>query len=237
MSTRATLADVPFGAPRRRPERVRVVWLVTALAALVVLGVMSVTIGARLVSWHDIWAGVLGSTDTIGQAAVVKRIPRTFMALLGGAALGVAGTVMQGVTRNPLADPGILGVNAGAAFAVVLSMAWFESSLSYVYVLTAVAGAAVAAVFVYVIGSVGPGGASPLKLALAGTATAVALGSLINAVVLGRNDIGEWVRTWLVGGVGGVTFDRILLVLPFLAIGLAISLVSARSLNSLALGE
>jgi iron complex transport system permease protein len=207
------------------------------MAVLVVLAVVSVTTGSRDVSWGEIWAGVRGATDTIGQAAVVKRIPRTFMALLAGAALGVSGAVMQGVTRNPLADPGILGVNAGAAFAVVLGMAWFDIALSYTYVWTAIAGAAVAAVFVYIIGSLGSGGATPLKLALAGTATAVALASFINAVVLGRNDIGDGVRAWLVGGVGGITYDRILLVLPFLLAGFAISLLSARSLNSLALGE
>lgn len=212
-------------------------WLVVGLAALVVLGIMSVTIGSRQVGWADVWAGVRGGTETIGQAAVVKRVPRTFMALLAGAALGLSGAVMQGVTRNPLADPGILGVNAGAAFAVVVGMAWFNIALSYTYVWTAIGGAAVAAVFVYIIGSLGPGGATPLKLALAGTATAVALSSFINATVLGRNDIADGVRAWLVGGVGGITYDRIALVLPFLALGLAICLLSARSLNSLALGE
>lgn len=231
------MAAVTSGPPPWRPGRVRFLWLLFAIGVLFVLGALSVTVGSRQVSWSDIRAGVTGSTDTIAQAAVVKRIPRTFMALLAGAALGVAGTVMQGVTRNPLADPGILGVNAGAAFAVVLGMAWFNISLSYTYVWTAIAGAGAAAVFVYVIGSLGPGGASPLKLALAGTATAVALASFINAVVLGRNDIADGVRAWLVGGVGGITFDRILLVLPFLVVGLAISLLSARSLNSLALGE
>lgn len=215
----------------------RAVWLGVGLAVLAALAVVSVTTGSRDVGWSEIWAGVRGSTDTIGEAAVVKRIPRTFMALLAGAALGVSGAVMQGVTRNPLADPGILGVNAGAAFAVVVAMAWFNIALSYTYVWTAIAGAAVAAVFVYAIGSLGQGGATPLKLALAGTATGVALASFINAVVLGRNDIGDGVRAWLVGGVGGITYDRILLVLPFLVAGFAISLLSARALNSLALGE
>lgn len=215
----------------------RPVWLGVGLVVVALLSVVSVTTGSRDVSWSEIWAGVQGSTETIGEAAVVKRVPRTVMALLAGAALGVSGAVMQGVTRNPLADPGILGVNAGAAFAVVVAMAWFNIALSHTYVWTAILGAALAAVFVYAIGSLGSGGATPLKLALAGTATGVALASFINAVVLGRNDIGDGVRAWMVGGVGGITFDRIVLVLPFLLAGFAISLLSARAINTLALGE
>jgi len=108
----------------------RPVWLGVGLVVVALLSVVSVTTGSRDVSWSEIWAGVQGSTDTIGEAAVVKRVPRTVMALLAGAALGVSGAVMQGVTRNPLADPGILGVNAGAAFAVVVAMAWFNIALS-----------------------------------------------------------------------------------------------------------
>lgn len=225
------------GAPVRRSTRLRVGWLIVALATLCALAVLSLTVGSRAVAWPDIWAALGGATDTIGQAAVAKRIPRTFMAVLAGAALGVSGAVMQGVTRNPLADPGILGVNAGAALAVVIGMAWFNMALSYAYVWTAVGGAALAAVFVYAVGSLGAGGATPMKLALAGTATSVALASFINAVVLGRNDIAGGVRAWMIGGVGGVAYDRILLVLPFLATGLLLSLLSARALNSLALGE
>ncbi len=221
----------------RRPSRLRPLWLFAGLATLVVLCVVSITIGSREVAWPDIWAALGGATDNIAQAAVAKRIPRTVMAFLAGAALGMAGAVMQGVTRNPLADPGILGVNAGAALAVVMGIAWFNMVLSHTYVWTAILGAALVAVFVYAIGSLGPGGATPLKLALAGTATSVALAAFINAVVLGRNDIAGGVRAWMVGGVGGMTFDRIWLVLPFLLLGLAISLLSTRSLNSLALGE
>ena len=207
------------------------------MAVLAALCVLFVTIGSRVVAWADIWTALGGATDTIGQAAVAKRIPRTVMALMAGAALGMAGAVMQGVTRNPLADPGILGVNAGAALAVVVGIAWFNIALSFTYVFTAIFGAALAAVFVYAIGSLGPGGATPLKLALAGTATSVALAAFINALVLGRNDIAGGVRAWMIGGVGGVTFDRVLLILPFVVVGLVISLLSAKALNSLALGE
>lgn len=226
-----------IGAPARRPAALRTTYVLACVAVLAALCVLSVTIGSRVVAWADIWAALGGATDTIGQAAVAKRIPRTVMALMAGAALGMAGAVMQGVTRNPLADPGILGVNAGAALAVVVGIAWFNIALSFTYVFTAIFGAALAAVFVYAIGSLGPGGATPLKLALAGTATSVALAAFINALVLGRNDIAGGVRAWMIGGVGGVTFDRVLLILPFVVVGLIISLLSAKALNSLALGE
>ncbi|MEC7258604.1 MAG: iron ABC transporter permease [Pseudomonadota bacterium] len=182
-------------------------------------------------------AGATGTTDTLARAVVAVRVPRTVMAALAGAALGLAGAVMQGVTRNPLADPGILGVNAGAAMAVVIGIAWFGMVTLTGYIWAAIAGAALTAGFVYSIGSVGRGGATPLKLALAGTATMVATSSFTTAIILPRNDIAGGVQAWQVGGVGGASFDAIAPCLPFLAVGAALSLISARSLNLLALGD
>ncbi|WP_258058843.1 iron ABC transporter permease [Arthrobacter sp. B1805] len=197
----------------------------------------SVTIGSRDVPLSDVVAALGGSTDGFNEAAVAKRIPRTVLAVLAGAALGLSGAVMQGVTRNPLADPGILGVNTGASLAVVVAIATVGLSSATGYIWVAIAGASVTAVFVYVVGSLGRGGATPLKLALAGAATSAALTSLISAIVLPRGDISGSVRSWLIGGVGGATVQSITQVLPFLVGGLVLSLVSARSLNSLALGD
>jgi iron complex transport system permease protein len=194
-------------------------------------------VGTRDVDWADISAALAGHADTIGQAAVTVRIPRTLLAVIAGAALGLAGAIMQGVTRNPLADPGILGVNMGASLAVVVAVAWFDISSNEAYIWTAILGAGCSAVFVYTIGSLGRGGATPLKLALAGAATSVAFASMVIAVVLPRNDIAGGIRSWQIGGVGGATFERILPVLPVLAAALLISLLSARKLNSLALGD
>ena len=215
----------------------RGLWAVIAIALLVLLGAVSITVGSREVGWSDIMAALLGQDETISQASVALRIPRTVLALLGGAALGLAGTVMQGVTRNPLADPGILGVNTGAALAVVIGIAWFNMSSTQAFVWAAIAGAGGAAILVYTIGSLGRGGATPLKLALAGAATSIAFSSLVTAVVLPRNDIAAGVRSWQIGGVGGADFERILAVLPFLVVGFVISLLSAKKLNSLALGD
>ncbi len=225
------------GAVVRRPRRLRSLWLLALLVALVPLSVASISIGSRDVGWGDILAALQGSADGFDRAAVTARMPRTLLGLLAGAALGMAGAVMQGVTRNPLADPGILGVNMGASLAVVVAMAWFGITAATTYVWVAIAGAAATAVLVYVIGSLGYGGATPLKLALAGAATSAALASFISAVVLGRNDIADGVRSWQIGGIGGATFDRTGQVLPFLVAGFVLCLLSARGLNLLALGD
>lgn len=220
-----------------RLNGIRTVWLIVVLGLLFMLCVMSVAIGTRDVVWADIIAALGGRSENIGQAAVAVRIPRTVLALAAGAALGLAGAVMQGVTRNPLADPGILGVNMGASLAVVIGVVWFNIASANTFIWVAIAGAACSAGFVYAIGSLGRGGATPLKLALAGAATSVAFSSLVIAVVLPRSDIAGGIRSWQIGGVGGATFDRISHVLPFLAVGFLISLLSARKLNSLALGD
>ncbi|WP_456598639.1 FecCD family ABC transporter permease [Blastococcus sp. SYSU DS0616] len=223
--------------PWRRPGSVRLLWLLVVLAVLVALMGASVAIGSRGVGWADIVAALGGSSETIAEAAVTKRIPRTVLAVVVGAALGLSGAVMQGVTRNPLADPGVLGINMGASLAVVVGLAWFGLFSETAIVWTAIAGAGAAALFVYAVGSLGRGGPTPLKLALAGAATAAALTSFVTAIALPRGDIAESVQSWEIGGVGGATFDRIGTVLPFLLVGLAVSLLSARSLNSLVLGD
>ena len=218
-------------------HRSRRVSLAATVVVLAVLCVLSVAVGTRSVIWSDILAALGGRVETLGQAAVAVRIPRTLLAVLAGAALGLAGAVMQGVTRNPLADPGILGVNMGASLAVVVGVAWFNIASPFAYIGAAIFGAGCTAIFVYVVGSLGRGGATPLKLALAGAATTVAFSSLVIAVVLPRSDIAGGIRSWQIGGVGGATMDRLWPVLPVLFIGFAISLLSARKLNSLALGD
>ena len=231
---RAAASDL---AVVRRPRRLRALSLAIVLVVLLIAMTCSVAIGSRTVGWADIVAGLGGASDTLSEAAVNKRIPRTLLAVVVGAALAVSGAVMQGVTRNPLADPGVLGINMGASLAVVTGIAWFGLSTASSYIWIAIAGAAASAVFVYAVGSLGRGGPTPLKLALAGTATSAALASFITALVLPRNDIASGVRSWQIGGVGGASFDTIRLVLPFLLAGFVLCLVTARGLNTLALGD
>lgn len=221
----------------RRPASVRLVLVLGAVAALCLAGAASVAFGVREVGLADIWSGLTGSTGTVAEAAVAKRVPRTVLAMLVGAALGVAGAVMQGVTRNPLADPGILGVTTGASLAVVSGIAFFGLASPTSYIWVAIVGAAVAATFVYFVGSLGRGGATPLKLALAGAASSAAFSSLISAILLPRLDVMDEFRFWQIGGVGGASTAKTLQVLPFLAIGALVCLAAARGLNSLALGD
>jgi len=204
---------------------------------LLVLCILSVCFGVRAVSIDDIFAALAGQDDTLAQAAIIKRLPRTVLALLIGAALALSGATMQAVTRNPIADPGILGVSNGASLAVVLGLAFVGLTNPYGQMALAIAGAAVAATFVYTVGSLGRGGATPLKLALAGAATSAAFASLISAIMLPRVDLLQAFQSWQIGGVGGAEWPRIAITAPVLALGALICVASARGMNSLALGD
>ncbi|WP_241560265.1 FecCD family ABC transporter permease [Marinomonas rhizomae] len=211
--------------------------LFCVFALLFLLCISSIAIGTRDVSLQEVLGALQGQIDTMGEASVSMRIPRTLLAVIAGSALGLSGAIMQSITRNPLADPGILGVNVGAAFFVVIGLAWFGINQQQSYVWLAILGAGITAIFVYVISSLGYGKSTPLKFALAGAATSAALSSFTVAVVLPRNDIAGGVNSWQIGGVGGATFGSIQLVLPFLVLGILLSALVARKLNSLALGD
>ena len=227
----------PGAANLRRPALVRTMWLLVGAGVIIVLSILSVSFGVRAVSLDDILAALSGQDDTVGQAAIIKRIPRTVLAILVGAALALSGATMQAVTRNPIAEPGILGISNGASLAVVIGLAFFGAGGALTQMFVAVIGAAVAAVFVYTVGSLGRGGATPLKLALAGAATSAALASLISAVLLPRADLLEAFQAWQVGGVGGAEWPRIAITAPALALGALICFACARGMNSLALGD
>ncbi|WEK61793.1 MAG: iron ABC transporter permease [Candidatus Microbacterium colombiense] len=227
----------PGTADLRRPAWARTLWLLVGVGVLLVLCVLSVCFGVRAVSIDDIVAALGGHTDTLAQAAIVKRLPRTALAILVGAALALAGATMQAVTRNPIADPGILGVSNGASLAVVLGIAFLGLSDPYGQMAFAIVGAAIAATFVYTVGSLGRGGATPLKLALAGAATSAAFASLISAVMLPRVDLLQTFQSWQIGGVGGAEWPRIAVTAPVLALGALICFASSRGMNSLALGD
>ena len=224
--------------PTRRPMTLAG-WFVAALVVLALCVLASIAFGSRVVSLDDIVSAITGGggDDAIAEAAIGKRVTRTLLALIVGAALGMAGVVLQGMTRNPLADPQIFGVTSGAAFFVVVGISFFGLSTPSSYVWVAIAGCAVSATFVYLVGSLGRGGPTPLKLALAGAVTSAAFSSLTSVVLLPRVDVMTEFRFWQIGGVGGASYDRIVMVLPFLAVGGLICLMMARGLNSLALGD
>ena len=205
--------------------------VVVATAASLAFGARSVGLATLLTAWTDY---VPADAD---HAVAHARLPRTVLGLLVGGALGLAGAAMQGVARNPLADPGILGVNAGAAFAVVVAIAWLGVGGLSGYVWFSFVGAAVAAVLVYSVASIGREGATPFKLALAGAATTAGLVSLTSAVFVTDQEVYDRYRFWEVGSVGGRGWPVVTTVLPFLVLAALVALGTGRVLNGLALGD
>lgn len=210
---------------------------VVLLALVLVAVVLSVMFGVRSITPAEALAALGGATDTAGEAAAWTRIPRTLLALCAGAALATSGTAFQAVTRNPLADPGIFGVLAGASLAVVISLTFFNVSRTLPIMLIASAGAFAAAVFVYSVGSIGRGGATPLKLALSGAATAAALSSLTSAILLPRANVMDEFRNWQIGSVSGAQWESLAVALPLLGLGFAIVFLTSSGLNALSLGD
>lgn len=215
-----------------------VLLLLGSILSLALCIVASLAFGARHVEFGSVIDALMNlQSDSFSALVVRERIPRTVFSLIAGASLGVSGALMQAITRNPIADPSILGVNTGASLFVVSGIAFFQISTAGQYIGFALAGAGLTAIFVYGIGSLGYGGATPIKLALAGAATSAALASLVSAVILPRTEVMEAYRFWQVGSVSGATWQGITAVLPFLVVGMAIGIFSTPALNALALGD
>jgi iron complex transport system permease protein len=213
--------------------------LLVGLGLLVLVCILSVAVGAKSIPVGTVLDALVHYDPTDNDHLIIRslRVPRTIVGLLVGAALGVGGAVMQGLTRNPLADPGILGVNSGAALFVVIGIYWFDNTSLLGYVWFAFAGAAVASVIVYALGSLGREGATPVKLALAGAALTALLGSITTAILLIDVDTLDQFRFWAVGSLAGRTATIAANVAPFIAVGLLLALASAPLLNTLALGD
>ncbi|GAA4672043.1 iron ABC transporter permease [Phytohabitans rumicis] len=211
--------------------------VVLSLLALAVL--LSLALGARDMPLPSVIEALLHRNPQVNDHVVVwdLRLPRTVIGALAGAALGLAGALMQGLTRNPIADPGLLGVNAGASLAVVVAITWLGIGTTAGYIWFAFAGAALAAVAVYGIGSLGWEGATPVKLAIAGAALTAVLTSLITLVLLTDLQTLERYRFWQVGSLVGRDLAVVRTVAPFLAIGAVIALASGRMLNVASLGD
>ncbi|MFP5321622.1 MAG: FecCD family ABC transporter permease [Acidimicrobiia bacterium] len=213
--------------------------LVVAAGALVLVALTSIAYGSKSIPLGTVLDALVEHDPTDNDHLIVQslRVPRTLIGLAVGAALGLAGAVMQGVTRNPLADPGIFGVEAGAALAVVVGIYVFGIGSLTGYVWFAFAGAGAASVVVYGLGSVGRGGATPVKLALAGAAMAALLSSVTSAILIVDVSTLDQFRFWAVGSLAGRDAAIASQVLPFLLVGVALAFLSARGLNTLALGD
>ena len=236
---RRTPAGTPSGVGVvGRGQTARALFLLLAMVVLAAVAVLSVAVGSKGIGFGTVLHELFhydGSND--GVVIRSLRIPRTVLGLAVGAALGLAGALMQALTRNPLADPGILGVNAGAAAAVVMAIGVLHLQDPSSYVWFALLGAAVASVLVYVLGSRGRAAATPVRLALAGAAISAVLGAFISGLVLlDQNTFNDY-RFWSVGALAGRPLSVLYQTGPFLLAGGLLALGLARPLNALALGD
>ncbi|MEU2667879.1 iron ABC transporter permease [Streptomyces sp. NPDC007164] len=222
-------------APRRSR---RALATAAAVVALLVAVLLSLAVGARSIPPSEVFDVLLhgGHSD---NAEVIRnmRVPRTLIGLMVGAALAIAGTVLQGITRNPIADPGILGISQGASVGVVLAIAFAGVHSLTGYVWFGFAGAAIASVAVYAIASSGRGGATPVKLALGGAAINALLVSVVSAVLTTKASALDEFRFWQVGSIAGREAEVAQQIWPFLLVGVVLVLSVARGLDALALGE
>ncbi|MFI0405691.1 FecCD family ABC transporter permease [Actinomadura sp. 3N508] len=226
-------------AARRR----RVVGLGVLVAVLLVAGALSMVVGARALSPREVWHGLFAAPDADRRLTEIRlivqtvRAPRTVLAIVAGAALGIGGALIQGCTRNPIADTGLLGVNAGASFAVVSVVSLFGLANPFQYVWFAFLGAAVSGAVVFGLASIGRGAGNPLTLALAGQGVAVFLAAMTTAVALSDKASLNALRFWNAGSVAGVKFDVIWPVSAFIAAGLVLTVLMLPAINLLNLGD
>ncbi|MFJ9120349.1 FecCD family ABC transporter permease [Streptomyces sp. NPDC102394] len=227
---RAETAPAP---PTRRA--VRALGLLIAVLVLVLVALASIAIGAKGLSLGQVWHGLFQDTGTYGDVVVDERLSRTVLGLLAGAALGLSGAVLQALTRNPLADPGLLGINAGASAAVVTAITFLGVTSLSGYVWFAFLGAAAVGALVWFLG--GSRGATPVRLALAGTAISAALYGYLQAVMITDQAALGKMRFWTVGSLSSATDSTITQVLPFFVAGTLLALGLARPLNAVAMGD
>ncbi len=213
--------------------------VVVALVVLVLVSIAGIAFGSHRLPAAQVVQALVDYDPGRSDHVVVRqaRVPRVLLGIVVGAALGTAGAVMQSFTRNPLADPGILGVNAGAAAAVVMGIAFLGVTEITGYVWFALAGAAGGAVLVYLLGSAHRSSSTPARMALAGAAVSMSIGAVTGMVLISHEPTFLRFRYWTVGSLQGRGMDVLFAVLPFIAVGLVLALLLARPLNAIALGE
>lgn len=215
-----------------------VLYFIILVIIVAFIALLSLAIGSKSIPLSEVIENLLHpDTTTFNGAVVQARIPRTVFGLLAGIALAISGLLMQSVTRNPIADPSILGVNFGASLAVVSGITFFNIQTSTQYILFALVGAVITTILVYWIASLGRGGITPLKLALAGATMNGAISSLISMLVLPNVNSMTSFRFWQVGGISGVSYEAILMGLPFLVVALLLAVYVAPSLDAMMLGD
>ncbi|WP_083507280.1 iron ABC transporter permease [Frankia sp. ACN1ag] len=236
--TASTAPPARIGPRGRHSGRVRLAGLAAAVLALAGMCLLSLWVGANHLPFAVVWR-VLWHDDGSSAATIVHdlRIPRTLLGLAVGAALGVAGALTQALTRNDLAEPGLLGVNMGASAAVVVGISVFGVTSPAGYVWFAFVGAGVTSVAVFAIGSAGRGAATPATLVVAGAAATALLGAFVNAVQLLDVTTFDQMRFWDVGSLSAPGAPALAATWPFIVVGILLAVGLARPLNALALGD
>ena len=240
-TARRDLASVAPEDGAARPavlRRRRLLLLPLALLCVIALGA-SMLVGSRPIPPDEVLRFALrpDPSEEISQLVWLSRIPRTVLVLLAGAALGVAGGLMQAVTRNPMTDPGILGVNAGASLAVVAGLAFFGLTDISQYMWWSFAGAMVTSVLVFAIGTTGPARGNPIRMTLAGVALGAVLSGFTSAVLFTNSEVLERMRGWSAGTTASQPLEATLQIAPFILAGLVIAVLSTRALDVLSLGD
>ena len=221
-------------------KTVRNKWLGLVIGALIVVALMaaSVVYGLTSITWStavNAFTQFNGSNEHI--IIIDNRVPRALIGAAVGASLAVAGALMQAITRNPLASPSILGVNAGASFAIVVAVTFFSVTSLAAFSWLAFLGAAVASLIVYVLGTLGREGLTPMKLTLAGAAIAAMFSSLTQGMLVLNEKALEDVLFWLAGSIEGRSLDMLGAVIPYIAIGLVGAVFISKKINTLVMGE
>lgn len=221
-----------------RNNRAKAFGLIIGVLVIAALVWSSIVFGLTKVSAQMVFDAIY-HFDGSNEHIIIQdtRIPRAFIAAAVGASLAIAGAVMQGLTRNPLASPGILGINAGASFFVVFGISFLGLSSLTAFAWLAFLGAAVASVVVYVFGSMGSEGLTPIKITLAGAAIAAMFSSMTQGMLTLDERALDQVLFWLAGSIQGRDLEILLSVLPYLAIGWLIALAFGKQMNVLAMGE
>lgn len=234
-------------ARQAAPNRTRILDSRTLLlpglgVIVIVLGgclLWSITLGAADITPQVVFDALTNFDETQFDHLIIQtvRLPRVLAGAVVGAGLAIAGAIMQGLTRNPLADSGILGINSGAAFAVVMAVFWLGNPSLSVYAIAALIGAAVAAAIVYGLGSLGRGGATPLRLTLAGVILTAFVSAMTTAILIHDQETLDQIRFWTAGSLAGRDMDLLAQTAPLVLIGLVGSLLISRQITTISLGD
>ncbi|MEK8128077.1 iron ABC transporter permease [Paenibacillus filicis] len=235
----SSASEQPTESPviKSRPVTASVI-IIAGIGALVLALVASISLGAANIRFLTVWEAVFRFNPDLTDHQIIQelRLPRALAGAMIGACFAVAGAIMQGMTRNPLADPGLLGINAGAGFVLALCFA-FAKGLPFQYlILYSFVGAAVGVGIVYGIGSMARGGLTPVRLALAGAAVTALLSSLSEGIAIFFN-IGQDLAFWYAGGVAGTKWMQLKLMFPWFVGAMIVALILSRSVTLLSLGE